>query len=144
MTQPSTEELDRAIGDALRSARLSRTYTQADMARALAVTRSAVAHYEAGKRSLSASQLILAALALECPVHHLLPPIPGLAPTPASERTLSEPIAQIVRLLEQRPDLIPNVLDLLETMLELSETLLDDPEDEDNSSASRGDTTVPS
>jgi hypothetical protein len=36
------------------------------------------------------------------------------------------------------------VLDLLETMLELSETLLDDPEDEDNSSASRGDTTVPS
>ena len=126
MTLPPSDELDRAIGDALRSARLSRTTTQADMARALAVTRSAVAHYEAGKRSLSASQLILAALALECPVHHLLPPIPGLAPTPTSEHALSGPIAQIVQLLEQRPDLIPNVLDLLETMLELSETSLDD------------------
>ena len=125
MTQPSTEELDRAIGDALRSTRLSRTYTQAEMARVLAVTRSAVAHYEAGKRSLSANQLILAALALGCPIHHLLPPIPGLAPTPASERTVAGPIAQIVQLLEQRPDLIPNVLDLLETMLELSETPLD-------------------
>jgi transcriptional regulator with XRE-family HTH domain len=114
------------------------------MARVLAVTRSAVAHYEAGKRSLSASQLVLAALALGCPIHHLLPPISGLAPVPVNERTLPGPVAQIVQLLEQRPDLIPNMLDLLETMLELSETLLDDPEDEDNSSASRGDISVPS
>jgi transcriptional regulator with XRE-family HTH domain len=114
------------------------------MARALAVTRSAVAHYEAGKRSLSASQLILAALALGCPVHHLLPPIADLAPTPASEHALSGPIAQIVQLLEQRPDLIPNVLDLLETMLELSETSPDDPGDQDSASASHTDTSVPS
>jgi transcriptional regulator with XRE-family HTH domain len=144
VTQPSTEELDRAIGDALRSARLSRTYTQAEMARVLAVTRSAVAHYEAGKRSLSASQLIRAALALECPVHHLLPPISSLAPLPVNERTLSGPVAQIVQLLEQRPDLIPNVLDLLETMLELSETSLDDSGDQDSASASHTDTSVPS
>jgi transcriptional regulator with XRE-family HTH domain len=112
------------------------------MARALAVTRSAVAHYEAGKRSLSASQLILAALALGCPVHQLLPPIADLAPTPASEPTLSGPIAQIVQLLEQRPDLIPNVLDLLETMQELSETSLDGSEDQDSASASLGDTSL--
>ena len=142
MTQPSTEELDRAIGDALRSARLSHTYTQAEMARVLAVTRSAVAHYEAGKRSLSASQLIRAALALECPVHHLLPPISSLAPLPVNERTLSGPVAQIVQLLEQRPDLIPNVLDLLETMLELSESSLDEAEDQDGASPSIGDTAV--
>jgi transcriptional regulator with XRE-family HTH domain len=144
VTLPSADELDRAIGAALRGARLSHTTTQAEMARVLAVTRSAVAHYEAGKRSLSASQLILAALALECPVQHLLPPIPDLAPTPASEPTLAGPIAQIVQLLEQRPDLIPNVLDLLETMLELSETSLDDGGDQNSLSASHADTSVSS
>jgi transcriptional regulator with XRE-family HTH domain len=112
------------------------------MARVLAVTRSAVAHYEAGKRSLSASQLILAALALGCPVHHLLPPIADLAPRATSEHALSGPIAQIVQLLEQRPDLSPNVLDLLETMLELSEFSPDDPENQDNASASPGSTSL--
>jgi len=142
LTPPSTDELDRAIGDALRSARLSRTTTQADMARVLAVTRSAVAHYEAGKRSLSASQLILAALALGCPVDQLLPPIADLAPRSTSEHALSGPIAQIVQLLEQRPDLIANVLDLLETMRELSESSLDEAEDQDGASPSHGDAAV--
>jgi transcriptional regulator with XRE-family HTH domain len=112
------------------------------MARALAVTRSAVAHYEAGKRSLSASQLILAALALGCPVDQLLPPIADLAPRPTSEHALPGPIAQIVQLLEQRPDLIANVLDLLETMLELSETSLDGSENQDSASTSLGDTSL--
>jgi len=128
---PSTTELDRAIGNALRSTRLSRTCTQAEMARILDVTRSAVTHYESGKRSLSASQLVLAALALECPVHQLLPPIAGLALVPASSPTRSGPVAQIVEILEQRPDLIPNVLDLLETILELSESDGDSARDED-------------
>jgi transcriptional regulator with XRE-family HTH domain len=131
MTPPESAELDRAIGNALRSARLSRTCTQAEMAGILDVTRSAVTHYESGKRSLSASQLILAAIALECPVHQLLPSIPGLAPAPANGLSVSGPTAQIVRILEQRPDLIPNVLDLLETMLELSESEIDGlPDDE--------------
>ena len=132
---PSTTELDRAIGNALRSTRLSRTCTQAEMARILDVTRSAVTHYESGKRSLSASQLVLAALALECPVHQLLPPITGLAPVPASSFTRSGPVAQIVEILEQRPDLIPNVLDLLETILELSESEGDSACEEDGASA---------
>ena len=135
MMPPSTTELDRAIGNALRSTRLSRTCTQAEMARILDVTRSAVAHYESGKRSLSASQLVLAALALECPVHQLLPPIASLAPAPASVPSLSGSVAQIVQILEQRPDLIPNVLDLLETMLELSEPDGDSSHDEDLGSA---------
>src|SRR5262245_44703240 len=103
----STTELDRAIGNALRSTRLSRTCTQAEMARILDVTRSAVTHYESGKRSLSASQLVLAALALECSVHQLLPPIAGLAPAPSSSPTRSGPVAQVVQILEQRPELIP-------------------------------------
>jgi transcriptional regulator with XRE-family HTH domain len=106
MTPPESGELDRAIGNALRSARLSRTCTQAEMAGILDVTRSAVTHYESGKRSLSASQLILAAIALECPVHQLLPSIPGLAPAPANGLSVSGPTAQIVQILEQRPDLI--------------------------------------
>jgi transcriptional regulator with XRE-family HTH domain len=131
MTPPESAELDRAIGNALRSARLSRTCTQAEMASILDVTRSAVTHYESGKRSLSASQLILAALALECPVHQLLPPLPGLALVPANEPPLSGPTTQIVRILEQRPDLIPNVFDLLETMLELSEAEGDSAHEED-------------
>ena len=119
----SAAELDKAIGNALRGVRLSRTYTQAELAEVLGVTRTAVTHYESGNRPLSATQLVQAALALECPAHQLLPPIPGLAPTAPSEPSQAPPgaVGQIVQILARRPDLIPNVLDLLETMLELSD-----------------------
>lgn len=121
MSRPLFHETDVTIGQALRSMRLLRTYTQADIAAALGVTRTAVTHYESGTRSLHAAQLVLVAHVLDCAVEQLLPSRSGHAATLMEESgELTGPIAQIVHILNQRPDLIVNVLDLLETMLQLS------------------------
>lgn len=110
---------DRAIGQSLRRMRLARVWTQAELAQALGVSRAAITHYEAGTRSLSAAQLVRAAQVLECSVQQLLPPsaeqTPDVAAAPAL--ALAGPIAQITTVLQQHPELIPNVLDLLETMV---------------------------
>jgi len=122
MSLPSIDEIDRTIGQALRSMRLSRTYTQEELGNALGVTRTAVTHYEAGTRSLNAAQLVLAAYILNCTLEQLVPAVPGItvAPTaPMGEPT--SPVTQIMHILAARPDLVGNVLDLLETMLQLSE-----------------------
>ena len=121
MSRPSVDDIDVTIGQALRSVRLSRTYTQADLAAALGVTRTAVTHYEASTRSLHAAQLVLAARVLGCAVEQLLPAVPGHA-APPTEHAVGPgaPVAQIVDILNARPDLVANVLDLLETMLQLS------------------------
>jgi transcriptional regulator with XRE-family HTH domain len=121
MSLASVDAIDVAIGQALRSMRLSRTYTQAELAAALGVTRTAVTHYEAGTRSLNAAQLVLAARVLDCAVEQLLPAVPArpaLPPAPAVAPT--GPVAQIVQILAAHPDLVVNVLDLLETLLQLS------------------------
>jgi transcriptional regulator with XRE-family HTH domain len=115
-------DLDRQIGAALRQARLSRACTQADLAEHLAVGRGALAHYEAGKRPLTVSMLICAAQALQYPASQLLPALPNDAPKMAPPPALPEPVAQIARLLTERPALIPSVLDLIETLLEHEQT----------------------
>jgi transcriptional regulator with XRE-family HTH domain len=111
-------DLDRRIGAALRQARLSRACTQTDLAAHLAVGRSALAHYEAGKRPLTVGMLMRAAQALHYPASQLLPTLPSDAPATARAPALPEPVAQIARLLMEQPALIPSVLDLLETLLE--------------------------
>jgi transcriptional regulator with XRE-family HTH domain len=114
-------ELDRQIGAALRQARLSRACTQADLAAHLAVGRSALAHYEAGKRQLTVNMLLSAARALQYPPTQLLP-MPDDIPVRVQQPTLPEPVAHIAQLLSDRPALIPSVLDLIETLLEHEQT----------------------
>lgn len=109
-------DIDRQIGAALREARLSRACTQADLAERLSVGRSALAHYESGKRPLTVSMLLQAARALQYPPGRILPPQAGEAA--ADPPAYPEPVARIARLLAERPDLVPSVLDLLETLLE--------------------------
>ncbi len=122
MKLPPADEIDRTIGQALRSMRLSRTYTQAELGDALGVTRTAVTHYEAGTRSLNAAQLVLAARFLDCAVEELIPSVQGHTAPPIERAVESTvPVAQIIHILNARPDLVVNVLDLLETMLQLSE-----------------------
>jgi transcriptional regulator with XRE-family HTH domain len=121
-------DLDRQIGTALRQARLSRACTQADLAEHLAVGRSALAHYEAGKRPLTVSMLICAAQALQYPASQILPAPQDDAPVTAQLPALPAPVAQIARLLTDRPALIPSVLDLIETLLEHEQTAHATPE----------------
>lgn len=112
---------DRRIGAALRNARLSRAQTQAELAVVLGVSRSTLALYESGRRPLPTSTLLAAAHALQLPARLLLPPDghgdAGTANVPA-QATLAEPLATVVRMLEERPTFTPSVLDLLATLLE--------------------------
>ena len=114
-------DLDRQIGAALRQARLSRACTQADLAKHLAVGRSALAHYEAGKRQLTVNMLIAAARALRHPLSKLLPVLDDM-PVRTHQPELPEGVEHIARLLTDRPTLIPSVLDLIETLLEHEQT----------------------
>ena len=115
-------------GTAVRSARIARGVTQDDPARLLGVDRVTVSRYEGGKRARSVPAHIHIASCLELPISRLLPdrhPIPiEIEPAPLSSRRLDAPcstmeqeaIQSVVRSLEDRPDLIPTVLDLLEKL----------------------------
>lgn len=101
------EETDLQVGAALRAARLARGLRQDDLAQLLQVDRSTVARYEAGERAMSVSTLVQVARLLNQPVSALLPGHQGNAA-----------LSKVVQLLEQRPDLLPRVLDVIAVSLE--------------------------
>ncbi|NNJ12377.1 helix-turn-helix transcriptional regulator [Chloroflexales bacterium ZM16-3] len=112
MTDPA--QVDAQVGNALRSARLSRGLRQDDLAEQMGVDRSTIARYEHGTRSMSVSTLIQAAHLLGRPATIFLPGVYA-----------NEGLQTILSLLERRPDLLPRVLDLL--LVSLRDEAVDDP-----------------
>jgi transcriptional regulator with XRE-family HTH domain len=121
--------LNAQIGAAVRAARLARGVTQDDLASLLGVDRVTISRYEGGKRTLPSPALVRIATYLAISVSQLTPEAtssPDMARAPAALQpiTLAHADAQqtamqtVVRVLEQRPDLLPTVLDLLETLLD--------------------------
>lgn len=109
-----------AIGAALRAARIERGVTQDDLATLLGVDRVTVSRYEGGKRTLSVPTLVQIADYLDVPVTKLIPGSPEApAETPPARRIAEGNALQtVVSVLQQRPDLVPMVLDMLETLLD--------------------------
>jgi transcriptional regulator with XRE-family HTH domain len=108
-------DLNQQIGASVRQARLSRGVTQDALAQLLGVDRVTVTRYENGSRPLPLAALLQIADYLEQPVGALLPVEQSMAVCNEPGQTS---IQHIVRVLTERPDLIPTVLDLLDTLLE--------------------------
>jgi transcriptional regulator with XRE-family HTH domain len=107
------DALDTAIGAALREARLHRLRTQEELGAALGVGRTAISHYETGRRELTVKDLIRLAQALGCTPVDLLPP----PHRPTALDGLPPALASVVALLQTRPDLAEMALEMLETRL---------------------------
>lgn len=69
MPRASTDQ-DKAIGARMRAARLSRNFSQADLADAIGVTFQQVQKYESGRNRITASKLFLAAKVLRVDIDY--------------------------------------------------------------------------
>jgi transcriptional regulator with XRE-family HTH domain len=87
-----------------------RLVTQEELAASLGVKRESMSRYESGERTISVALLLDIAAALGQPITAFLPP-------GASGQT-GGPLAEIVAVLHDRPDLIPSVQDLLAALRE--------------------------
>ena len=65
--------LFREIGERVRCVRTMAGMSQADLARAAAVTRTTITHLEAGKQKVALESLYLIARALDVPVYFFIP-----------------------------------------------------------------------
>jgi Zn-dependent peptidase ImmA (M78 family)/DNA-binding XRE family transcriptional regulator len=102
---------DADIGQNIQRARYHRGLTQAELATAVGLDRTAVSRIEAGARSLAATELARFAVVLDVPVHDLLQPAPDRPHSPNLTRLLlrasavttnDEPqLAWFVDLIEQ-------------------------------------------
>jgi transcriptional regulator with XRE-family HTH domain len=110
---------DRQLGVRLREARLTLGVTQAELAQALGTSDVSVARYELGERSLPVALLPRIARLLRIPIAHLLPsegePTPLVEPSAVA---IPPPVATLVRLLVEHPELLPPLLHTLEQLLE--------------------------
>ena len=117
----TNREASASIGAAVRAARMARAVTQDDLALLLKVDRVTISRYESGKRTIPAPALVQIAAYLDLPLDALTSqdsqhrePISS----PPRNTPEDEALQTVVRVLQQRPDLVPTVLDLLETLLD--------------------------
>jgi transcriptional regulator with XRE-family HTH domain len=116
---------DKQLGERLRQARLQALRTQDEAARALAVDRTTLAKWELGQRRMSAYDLSQLAALYQVPLRQLVelerplsqPAIVGDATADASAAPADQARRMVGQLLEQRPDLLPAVLEHIENML---------------------------
>ena len=112
----TNREASAAIGAAVRAARMARAVTQDDLALLLKVDRVTISRYESGKRTIPAPALVQIAAYLDLPLDvltgQLRQRIEPVSP-PAHSTPEDEALQTVVRVLQQRPDLVPTVLDLL-------------------------------
>lgn len=101
----------RKVARRVRDLRLALAVTQEELATAIGVKRESMSRYENGERAITIPLLIDIAAALGQPVTALLPEA-------ATEGGQPDEIAQVTAILQERPDLLPSVLDLLTVLHE--------------------------
>jgi transcriptional regulator with XRE-family HTH domain len=119
-------ELNKRIGQAIRSARLARGVTQDDLAVLLDVDRTLISRYERGSRTMPAPALVQVFAYLEYSLSALDPQQidaadggPGEQPSSGVEAAvLPQAVRRIMAMLLERPDLVPTVEDVLQTFVE--------------------------
>jgi transcriptional regulator with XRE-family HTH domain len=119
MTARNAEDqqiLNQTIGAALRDARMTRGVTQEELARAFGVDRVTIARYERGARTMSAPALLqmLSFLGRPLSLDH---PQPSAVPRRSHHTVQADPaLERLIRVLQERPDLVATVEELLETL----------------------------
>ena len=105
MTTPTVPDRAAVIGQAIRHLRFNVGFTQEDLASVTGILRTNISKYENGKRMPSIDELYAIADACACPISDLLPDVIA---------TTSPDMQTIVRILTERPDVIPTVLATLQ------------------------------
>ena len=105
MTTPAVPVRAAKIGQAIRRMRFQVGFTQEDLASVTGILRTNISKYENGKRVPSIDELYAIADACACSVNELLPDV--LPPSPDMQA--------IVRILTERPEVIPTVLAVLQS-----------------------------
>jgi transcriptional regulator with XRE-family HTH domain len=82
-------DIDLALGERLRQARVMRNLTQQGLGRLLGVAAQQIHKYETATSSVSANRLWAIALALNIPPNALLPPSPGIPAQPTEDARLA-------------------------------------------------------
>jgi transcriptional regulator with XRE-family HTH domain len=95
----------------VRDLRLARAVTQEELAAVLGVKRESMSRYESGERAITIALLLDIAAALEQPITAFLP-------GGQTNGTAHDAFAEVSAALQERPDLIPSVLDLLAVLRE--------------------------
>ena len=106
MTTPTVPDRAVTIGQAIRRVRFNVGFTQEDLATVTGILRTNISKYENGKRVPSIDELYAIADACVCPISDLLPDVIA---------TTSPDMQTIVRILTERPDVIPTVLATLQS-----------------------------
>lgn len=108
--------LNQTIGAVLREARMARGVTQEELARAFGVDRVTIARYERGARTISAPALLHMLSFLGRPLS-LSQSQPSVASSTTPRLTHTDPaLERLIRVLQERPDLVATVEELLETL----------------------------
>lgn len=105
MTTPTVPDRAAVIGQAIRRVRFNVGFTQEDLTSVTGILRTNISKYENGKRVPSIDELYAIAEACACPISDLLPDLIS---------TTSPDMQTIVRILTDRPDVIPTVLATLQ------------------------------
>jgi len=105
VTTPTMPDRAAMIGQAIRRVRFNVGFTQEDLASVTGILRTNISKYENGKRVPSIDELYAIAEAGACPISDLLPDLIA---------TASPDMQTIVRILTERPDVIPTVLATLQ------------------------------
>ena len=107
MTTPAVPIRAAVIGQTIRRMRFHVGFTQEDLASVTGIGRTNISKYENGKRVPSIDELYAIADACACSVSELLPDV--LTPSPDMQA--------IMRILTDRPDVIPTVLAVLQSQM---------------------------
>jgi transcriptional regulator with XRE-family HTH domain len=120
MTTPTNTAppLAQQIGARIRQARLQRVITQEELAQSIGIERSTLAKYERGQRSMNAEVLVQIARLLNVPASRLLGEQLPVEMVRDPEIDRLEDVQAVVRILDQRPDWVPQVRALLEVLTE--------------------------
>ena len=114
MTTPTVPDRAVTIGQAIRRARFNVGFTQEDLATVTGILRTNISKYENGKRVPSIDELYAIADACACPISDLLPDV---------ITTASPDMQTIVRILMERPDVIPTVLATLQSHISIPDVI---------------------
>lgn len=105
------EDVGLQIARRVRDLRLARAVTQEELAAVLGVKRESMSRYESGERAITIALLLDIAAALEQPITAFLP-------GGETNGSAHDALAEVSAALQERPDLIPSVLDLLAVLRE--------------------------
>ena len=96
------DELYSEVGKRIREAREKRGLTQADLASAIALTRSSITNIEQGRQRLLLHTLCEVAVALHEEPHNLVPNLDALLGRASPEGVPEEPVHQVSRPVSEQ------------------------------------------